>query len=93
MNRPRFERVENTMDVLECNFRRNCMIPAPASGVLCWEVEFHHLLAGHGEKPPRNRPSTYIVSIKIGYVVPTFYSAPYSRILSRNSANVARQSP
>ena len=25
--------------------------------------------------------------------VPTFYSAPYSRILSRNSANVARQSP
>ena len=81
------------MDVLECNFRWNCMIPAPASGVLCWEVEFHHLLAGHGEKPPRNRPSTYIISIKIGYVVPTFYSAPYSRILSRNKANVARQSP
>lgn len=48
------------------------MIPAPASGVLCWEMELHHLLAGHGEKPPRNRPSTYIVSIKIGYVVPTF---------------------
>ena len=81
------------MDVLECNFKSNCMIQAPASGVLCWEVEFHHLLAWHGEKPPRNRPSTYIVSIKIGYVVPTFYSAPYSRILSRNSANVARQSP
>ena len=69
------------------------MIPAPASSVLYWEVEFHHLLAGHGEKPPCNRPSTYIVSINIGYVVPTFYSAPYSRILSRNRANVARQSP
>lgn len=25
------------------------MTPAPASGVLCWEVEFRHLLAGHGE--------------------------------------------
>lgn len=67
------------------------MIPAPASGVLCWEVEFHHLLAGHGEKPPRNRPNTYIVSIKSVYVVPPFYRAPYSRIRSRNSASVERQ--
>ena len=25
------------------------MIPAPAPGVLCWEMELHHLLAGHGE--------------------------------------------
>lgn len=91
MNRPRFERKEIAMDVLECNFRRNCMIPAPASGVLCWEVEFRHLLAGHGEKPPRNRPSTYIVSIKSVYVVPPFYRAPYSRIRSRNSASVERQ--
>lgn len=72
MNRPEFERKEITMDVLECNLRRNCTIPAPASGVLCWEMELHHLLAGHGEKPPRNRPSTYIISIKSVYVVPPF---------------------
>lgn len=57
MNRPRFEWKEITMDVLECNFRRNCIIPAPASGVLCWEMGFHHLLAGMEKKPPRNRPS------------------------------------
>ncbi len=69
------------------------MTLAPASGVLCWEVELHHLLAGHGEKPPRNRPSTYIVSIKSVYVVPPFYRAPYSRIRSRNSASVDRQYP
>lgn len=32
------------------------MIPAPASGVLCWEVEFHHLLVGNGEKNAAQSP-------------------------------------
>lgn len=32
------------------------MIPAPASGVLCWEVEFHHLLAGAWRKAAAQSP-------------------------------------
>ena len=48
------------------------MTLAPASGVLCWEVELHHLLAGHGETRLAIAPAPILYQLKLGTSCPHF---------------------